>query len=77
MKKFENEKFDDLFVIKSKIARVIKKKRALENLTIKELSRQLDVTQSSLFRFENAVGNPRWSLFKKVVAGLGLHLVVK
>lgn len=63
--------------IKSKIARVIADKRSIEHLTRKELSETLGISQSTLYRFESETANPRWRLFKKVVTGLGLRLVVK
>lgn len=76
-KKPEVKELDDVFEIKSKISKAITDKRTRENLTRKELAEQIGITQSSLYRFESGVVNPRWALLKKVTAGLGLRLTVK
>lgn len=75
--KAKNRDSDDVAEIKLKISKAITEKRTRENLTRKVLAKQLDVTQSTLFRFESGVVNPRWELLKKVTAGLGLRLMVK
>lgn len=77
IKKSETKDFDDVAEIKFKISKAITERRTRENLTRKELAEQIGVTQSSLYRFESGVVNPRWALLKKVTAGLGLHLTVK
>lgn len=77
MKKRGVEESLDVLNIKFKISKAIKERRTRENLTRKELAKQIGVTQSSLYRFESGVVNPRWELLKKVTAGLGLRLMVK
>lgn len=77
IKKSGVKEFSDVLEIKYKISKMITERCARENLTRKELAEQIGVTQSTLFRFESGIVNPRWLLFKKVTAGLGLHLTVK
>ncbi|MFZ2303885.1 MAG: helix-turn-helix transcriptional regulator [Minisyncoccia bacterium] len=67
----------DIATIKLKISKAITERRTRESLTRKELAEQIGITQSSLYRFESGVVNPRWLLLKKVTAGLGLRLTVK